>query len=336
MSFIWPAMLFTLILVPLLVVLYVGIFRRRKRLAASFSSQWLPKGAQPPPSAWRRHVPPAFFLSGLAILLFALARPQAVVSLPRVEGTVILAFDVSDSMAATDIKPSRLDAAKAAADDFVQHQPLNIQTGIVAFSDSGFSVQAPTDDQSAILAAINRLQPTRGTSLATGIQIALNTIAKMNAIPAPRFYSNATPAPSPTPTPVPAGAYTSAVIVLLTDGENNLSPDPLAAAQAAAERGVRIYTVGIGSPAGADLQIDGFTVHTQLDEALLKQISSLTGGVYYNAQSAQDLQKVYEGLKSQLIIKPEKTEVTSILAGVGILILLVGGAFSLLWLGHLP
>jgi Ca-activated chloride channel family protein len=336
MSFIWPAMLYALIVIPLLIVVYGRVLRRRQRLASHFRSQWLPKEAQSSPPAWRRHVPPVFFFSGLAVLLLALARPEAVVSLPKVEGTVILAFDVSDSMAAKDIQPSRLEAAKAAARDFVQHQPLNIQIGVVAFSDSGFSVQAPTDDQSAILAAIDRLEPTHGTSLATGIQISLNTIANMNAIPAPRFYSNATPAPSPTPTPVPPGTHTSAVIVLLTDGENNLSPDPLAAAQAASERGVRIYTVGIGSPGGTDLQVDGFVVHTQLDEPLLKQISLLTGGTYYNAQSAQDLQKVYDNLKSQLVVKPEKTEVTSFLAGAGLLILLVGGAFSLLWLGHLP
>jgi Ca-activated chloride channel family protein len=276
-----------------------------------------------------------FFFAGLAVLLLALARPQAVVSLPRTEGTVILAFDVSNSMAAQDLKPSRLDAAKAAAENFVKQQPLSVQTGIVAFSDSGFSVQAPTNDQSALLAAINRLEPTRGTSLATGIQVSLKTIADLNAVPAPHFYSNVTPAPTPTPTAVPSGTYTNAIVILLTDGENNLSPDPLAAAQAAAQRGVRVYTVGIGSPAGADLQIDGFTVHTQLDEALLKQISSLTGGVYYNAQSAQDLLKVYDTLESKLVIKPEKTEVTSILAGAGVFILLIGSAFSLLWLGRL-
>ncbi|HLE30515.1 MAG TPA: VWA domain-containing protein, partial [Anaerolineales bacterium] len=142
--------------------------------------------------------------------------------------------------------------------------------------------------------------------------------------------------PTPTPTPVPKGAYTSAVIVLLTDGENTVSPDPLAAAQAAADRGVRIYTVGVGSAAGATLHIEGFTIHTQLDEAMLQRISLLTDGAYSNAESEQDLRTIYENLDPQLVIKPEKMEVTSIFAGASILMLLIGGAFSLLWFGRLP
>lgn len=336
MSFIWPAMLFSLVLIPLLVVLYLGIQRRRRQFATHFGSLWQTTGTQVSPPGWRRHISPVFFLAGLTILLLALARPQTVVSLPKVEGTVILAFDVSDSMAADDLKPTRLDAAKAAAIDFLEKQPLTVQIGVVAFSDSAFSVQVPTDDQAAILAAINRLAPTRGTSLATGILTSLNTIAGMNAIPTPYFYSNVTPEPTPTPTPVPSGVYSSAVIVMLTDGENNINPDPLAAAQTAAERGVRIYTVGIGSPTGTNLKVNGFMVHTQLDEVLLKQISSLTGGAYYNAASAQDLLKVYNNIESQLVIKPEKTEVTSFLAGAGVFVLLVGGAFSLFWFGRLP
>jgi Ca-activated chloride channel family protein len=336
MSFIWPAMLFSLVLVPLLVAFYLRIQQRRRQFTANFGSRWLTKEAQAASPGWRRHISPAFFLAGLSILLLALARPQTVVSLPKVEGTVILAFDVSDSMAADDLKPTRLEAAKAAARDFIEKQPLSVQTGVVAFSDSGFSVQAPTNDQTAILAAIDRLEPTRGTSIATGILVSLNAIANMNAIPTPYLYSNITPEPTATPTPMLPGDYSSAVIVLLTDGENNLSPDPIQAAQSAAERGVRIYTVGIGSPAGTTIQIKGFAIHTQLDEALLKQISSLTDGEYYNAQSAQDLLKVYDNIKSQLVIKPEKTEVTSLLAGAGVFILLIGGACSLLWFGRLP
>jgi Ca-activated chloride channel family protein len=333
MSFIWPAMLYTLLLIPLLALFYVRIQRRRRKFRAQFGDQWTQQAAAPP--SWRRHIPAVFFSAGLTVLLLALARPEAVVSLPRVEGTVILAFDVSDSMAAGDIQPSRLEAAKAAAREFVDQQPISMQTGVIAFSDSGFSVQLPTNDQSAILAAINRLEPTRGTSLGTGILASLNTIANLNALPTPQYYSNVTPAPSPTPTPVPPGTYTSAAIVLLTDGENNLDPDPLAAARTAAERGVRIYTVGIGSPAGADLQVEGFMIHTTLDEGLLKKISSISGGSYYNAESAQDLLKVYRNLEEKLVIKPEKTEVTSLLVGAGIFILLLGSVFSLLWFGKL-
>jgi Ca-activated chloride channel family protein len=233
------------------------------------------------------------------------------------------------------MQPSRMEAAKAAARDFVERQPVGVQVGIVAFSDSGFSVQAPTNDKEAILAAISRLTPQRGTSLANGILVSLNTIFSQGD-QAPQLYSNLTPSPSPTPTPVPEGTHTSAVIVLLTDGENNERPDPLAAAQTAADRGVRIYTVGIGSATGATLHINGFTVQTQLNEAMLQQISQITDGTYYNAESEQELVQVYDNLNPQLVVKPEKMEVTSIFAGASILILLIGGLFSLFWFGRLP
>src|SRR5947208_5814163 len=258
MSFIWPPMLLSLLLMPLGVALYLRLQRRRRRLAASYGSLGLVQEAAGRRLGGRRHVPPALFLLGLTLLAIALARPQTVLSLPKVEGTVILAFDVSGSMAADDLKPTRMEAAKAAARAFVQRQPRTVQIGVVAFSDSGFSVQAPTNDQEAILAAIDRLAPARGTSLANGILASLNTIAAADGRQTPRLYSNLTPTPTPTPTPVPKGTYAPAVIVLLTDGENTAPPNPLAAAQVAADRGVRIDTVGIGSAAGATLRVEGF------------------------------------------------------------------------------
>ena len=342
MSFIWPAMLILLLLIPPVVALYIRM-QRRRRLAARYGSLGLVPGAVERQLGLRRHIPPAFFLVGLTLLTLALARPQAVVSLPRVEGTVILAFDVSGSMAADDMKPTRIEAAKAAVRDFVQRQPPSVRIGVVAFSDSGFAVQAPTNDQETLLASINRLTPTRGTSLAQGILASLNTIAASaeqgvsgETSEEPPHLSNLTPMPTPAPTPVPAGKHMPAVIILLSDGENTVSPDPLAAAQTAADRGVRIYTVGIGSAAGATLHIEGFTIHTQLDEAMLRQISQFTDGAYYNAENEQDLRTIYENLDPQLVIKPEKMEVTSIFAGVSLLVLLIGGAFSLLWFSRLP
>lgn len=336
MSFIWPAMLLSLLLIPLFVMLYLRMQQRRRRLAASYGSFGLVQGAAGPGLGLRRHLPPALFLAGLTILLLAMARPQTEVSLPRLEGTVILVFDVSGSMAADDLKPTRMEAAKVAAREFVQHQPATVQIGVVAFSDGGLTVQTPTNDQEAILATINRLTPQRGTSLGQGILVSLNTIAAVGAEPALRLYSNLTPTPIPTPTPVPYGTYTPAVIVLLTDGENNESPDPLAAAQAAADRGVRIYTVGIGSAAGTTLHVDGFTVHTRLDEAALQRIAQLTDGAYFQAENEQDLRTIYDNLNPELVVKPEKMEVTSIFAGASILIWLIGGAFSLLWFGRWP
>ena len=328
-------MLLLLLLIPLFVVLYIRMQQRRRRLAASYGSLGLVQETAGHGLGSRRHIPAALFLLSLTLLIVALARPQTVVSLPRVEGTLILAFDVSGSMAADDLKPTRMEAAKAAARDFVQHQPPGVQIGVVAFSDGGFSVQAPTNDQEAILASINRLTPQRGTSLAHGILASLNAIA-VDAGQASPFNSSLSPTPETMPTPEPEGTYMSAVIVLLTDGDNTAPPDPFAAAQAAADRDVRIYTVGIGSASGATLHIDGFTVHTQLDEATLQQIAQLTEGAYYNAETEQDLQKIYENLVPQLVIKPENMEVTSLFAGVGILVLLIGGIFSLVWFGRLP
>lgn len=331
-------MLLFLIVIPLFLLLYLGLQRRRRRFLASYGSLGMVQGAMGRGLGLRRHIPPALFLAGLTILVIALARPQAVVSLPRVEGTVILAFDVSGSMAADDLQPTRMEAAKAAAVEFVKRQPSTVQIGVVAFSDGGFAVQPPTNDQEKILASINRLVPQRGTSVGRGILASLETIAagKGEITQGEELNSTGDPSPAPTPTPVPEGSYTSAVIVLLTDGENNASPDPLAAALTAADRGVRIYTVGIGSAAGTILEVNGFTVHTQLDEAALQQIAQLTDGAYFNAQNEEDLRKIYDDLTPQLVIKPEKMEVTSILAGASILILLIGGTFSLLWFSRLP
>lgn len=331
MSFIWPVMLILLLLVPLCIGLYVRLQQRRRRILAQYGSFGFVRASAGRPLGRRRHVPPALFLVGLTILLVALARPQTEVSLPRVEGTVILAFDVSGSMAADDLKPTRMDAAKAAARDFVDRQPHGVKIGIVAFSDSGISVQTPTNDQDTVLAAINRLTPQRGTSLGQGILASLDAIAVSNG-EGQRLYSNLTPSP----TPVPKGTFTSAVMILLTDGENNENPDPLAAARAAAERGVRIYTVGIGSPAGTTLHINGFTVRTRLDAELLQRIAQTTEGSYYSADNQDDLRSIYQNINPQLVIKPEETEVTSLFAGAGIVLLLIGGVFSMLWFGRLP
>jgi Ca-activated chloride channel family protein len=336
MTFIWPVMLVCLILIPLFVALFFWLQRRRNKIASKYGNLGFMQGASGNRAGKRRYVPPILFLAGLAILLLALGRPQMVVSLPRIEGTVILAFDVSGSMAADDLKPTRMDAAKTAADDFVGRLPPTVQIGVVAFSDNGFAIQPPTYDKDTILAAIGRLTPQRGTSLGNGIQASIKTIETDFKQTGPLQLSQITPEATATPTPVPQGFHQPAVIVLLTDGENNESPDPLAAAQAAADRGIRIYTIGIGSTAGTELTVNGFTVFTQLDEGMLQQIAQVTGGVYYNAQTEKDLYSIYDNLDPQLVIKPEKMEVTSIFAGASIAILIVGGVFSLFWFSRLP
>jgi Ca-activated chloride channel family protein len=339
MSFIWPAMLVFLLVVPIFIGMYLRLQSRRRALAASFGSLGFGAAAlgsgRPASLGLRRYLPPALFLIGLTLLMLALARPQAIVSLPKIEGTVILAFDVSGSMAATDMEPTRMEAAKSAAREFIQRQPSTVQIGVVAFSESGFSVQAPTNNQEAVLASVNRLSPQRGTSLANGILSSLITIAgrdPQDILPSSSEATEPTPAPIP---PEPEGTYDSAVIVLLTDGDNNAPPDPLEAAQAAADREVPIYTLGIGNPAGTVLEIEGYNYFTQLNEPMLQAISELTGGTYYNAASEEDLQAIYKNLTPRFVIRPEKMEITSILAGASLFILLLGGIFSLLWFGRL-
>ncbi|HMB25340.1 MAG TPA: VWA domain-containing protein [Anaerolineales bacterium] len=338
MSFIWPSLLLALVLVPLLVLLYIQLQRRRHRFAARYGSLGLVHDARGSGIGFRRHIPALIFLAGITILIFSLARPQATVSVPKNEGTVILTFDVSGSMAATDFQPNRMEAAKVAAKQFVENQPASIAIGVVVFSDGGISVQAPTDNRDETLSTIDRLVPRRGTSVGNGILVALNTIV-VHAGDPPILNTSGTgdPAAEPIePIPAPQGWYPSAAIVLLSDGENNEDPDPAIAADLAADLGVRVYTVGIGSPAGVDLQVEGFTVHTSLDEATLQAIAETTGGTYYNAGDEEQLRRVYGDLKPQLSIKPEKIELTSIFAGVGMIIFLIGGLLSLLWFGHVP
>jgi Ca-activated chloride channel homolog len=336
MSFLWPAMLLLVVAIPLGAGVYLALERRRGRRVAAYGALGVAAVNPGRRGIVRRRIVAAYTLVGLAILVVALARPQTVVSVPRLDGTVILAFDVSGSMAADDLAPTRMEAAKAAARTFVAAQPATVQIGVVAFSDSGFSIQVPTDDPAMVTAAIDRLTPQRGTSIGRGISESLTVIAAADAGPAAGFYSNRSPDPTPEPTPVPKGTYTSAAIVLLTDGENNQMPDPLEAAADAADRGVRIYTVGIGSAAGATLDIEGFKVHSRLDEATLQQIADLTGGTYYAATDAAGLTAIYAGIDTRLTVKPEEMEVTSLFAGAGLLVLLVGAGASLAWIGRLP
>ncbi len=275
MSFLWPVMLLLALTIPVGVALYVARERgRRRRLDAYRATPVaaVADGVRPRRSrTLRRRLPAVFMLAGLALLVVAMARPEGVVRIPSLESTVILSFDVSGSMAATDLAPNRMEAAKAAAKAFVERQPRSVRIGVVAFSDNGFSIQAPTADQGQVLAAIDRLSPQRGTSLGQGILTSLATIVAADADPAAGYYTNRSPGPTLQPTPVPAGTYTSAVIVLLSDGENTQRPDPVETAKAAADRGVRIFTVGIGSTAGTTIEVEGFKIHSQLDEATLKR-----------------------------------------------------------------
>jgi Ca-activated chloride channel family protein len=317
------------LLIPLFVVGYGRLLRRRQQALADLGPLGLVQSSSGSNLGRKRHIPPFIFLLGLTILFFGLARPEMLVDLPRVEGTVILAFDVSSSMAAEDLEPTRMEAAKVAARSFVENQPSTIEIGVVAFSNGGLVVQPPTDDQTAVLATIERLDPQGATSLGQGIFSALNAIAG-EAIPIDPAALEADAVE------LDIGNYSSAVVLLLTDGENTEAPDPLQIAQLAANAGIRIYPVGIGSAEGTVLEIDGFSILTQLNETMLQEIASLTNGTYYHAEDEATLQEIYENVDLQLAIGGEMMEVTAGFAGRGLLCLLIAAAVSLRWFGRMP
>jgi Ca-activated chloride channel family protein len=329
MSFIWPLMLITLIFIPLLIGIYFRLLRRRQQITANLGALGIVQNSSGRELGKRRHAPPTLYLLGLTFLMIGLARPEMIVNIPRTEGTVILAFDVSNSMAADDLEPTRIGAAKEAARVFVENQPRSISVGVVAFSNGGLVVQQPTNDQAAILTAIERLSPQGGTSLGQGIFTSLNAIAGEAIAIDETALEEGAPA-------IDIGYYPSAVVLLLSDGENTRPPEPLEITQLAAEAGVRIYPVGIGSPEGAVLQIDGFNILTQLNETTLEEIASLSNGQYYYAEDKDSLVEIYKNIDLQLTIKEEMTEVTSVMAGISMLLLLIGGVLSLIWFGRVP
>jgi Ca-activated chloride channel family protein len=327
MSFIWPKMLALLLVAPFLVAAYVSLVRRRAQRTAELAAQ----GFVPTSSAQRlrrvRHLPFAFFLSALVLLLFALARPQVSLALPQRSGTVILAFDVSNSMLAKDLAPTRMDAAKAAAKAFVEKQPDSIKIGVVAFSDGSLVTQQPTNVQADILAAIDRLTPMGGTSLGQGIFASLNAIAGHPISVDPDALAGDI-------NNVDIG-YIGGAVVLLSDGENTTNPDPLQVAQLAAVAGVRIYPIGIGSTDGTVVDIGGFQLATALDEDELTQIASTTGGSYFHADDETSLASIYKHIDLRITTESKKQEATGVVTGISTVLLLVGAALSLVWFGRL-
>ncbi len=343
MDFLWPTMLWLLLLIPVLILAYIWVQRRRQKYALRFASLSLVKQAMGRGPGIRRHIPPALFLLGMTAMIVGMARPVMNIKTPSQEGTIILVVDTSGSMQANDVAPTRMDAAKAAARTFVQIQPKSVKLGIVSFSDDAFVVQAPTTDQQAVLTAIDRLYPQRGTAIGSGLQAALLALLQAQGIATDAsasqsrgsFNSPLTGA-DPTPTPLPRGVFTPGIVVLLTDGENNLGPDPADVAETLADRGVRVYTVGLGSPQGTTLRIAGRSIHVGLDEPTLKHIAEATGGAYYNAVTEGDLKAVYQNLGTRLVFKDEKTEFTAGFTGIAALFTLIGGMFSLFWFNRLP
>jgi len=330
MSFIWYSMLGFILLVPLLALVYVMLYRRRSRVSRQSGFTFTQDVNRQ--AGTRRHVPVLIFLFGITILLISLARPQATVSLPKYEGTVILVFDVSGSMGAEDAPPTRMEAAKSAAYQFVENQPSVVRIGVVAFSDGGLSVQTPSENRDSTLATIERLVPRRGTSLGNGILVGLNAIVVDAGDPA--IIDSSSLSSAEDVIPATQGWYPSAVIVLFSDGENNEVPDPFMITDLAVDLGVRIYTVGVGSKEGTVINVEGMSIHTQLDESLLFQIAETSGGQYYFAADEEELSRIYDDLEPTLSIKPDELELTALFAALGLLIFLIGGALSFLWFGR--
>jgi Ca-activated chloride channel family protein len=340
-TFLWPKMLVLLLGVPLLVYGYISLVRLRNRRRQELAAMGFAPNAATRRRRRLQHVPFALLLLAVVLLLVALARPQMTLGLPYRSGTVILAFDVSNSMLADDLKPTRIDAAKAAAHAFVDKQPSSIQIGVVAFSAGGLVTQQPTSNKADVQAAIDRLTPMGATSLGQGIFASLNAIAgKPLAIDPNQLGGNAPSAAGDPdgPTAAPGssiGYYGSSAIILLSDGENTDNPDPLSVAQLASVAGVKIYPIGIGSPQGAVIKVDGFSVATALDEDELTKIATLTNGTYFNAQDAASLAKVYDHIDLQVTTNPKKTEVTALVSAISIVLLLISAALSLVWFGRL-
>jgi Ca-activated chloride channel homolog len=314
MTFAWPAALAALVLLPVLVGAYVWSQRRRRAYALRFTNLELLREVAGPSPGRRRHVPAALFLLGLAALLFGLARPSLVLAVPRDEASVMLVLDVSGSMAATDLQPTRLGAATQAAKSLIAALPQGAQVGVVGFS-QGASVVAPlSSDPRAASSALDRLRSGGGTAIGDGLDAALDQLAQR-------------PADA-------QGDRPPAVVVLLSDGENNFGQSPSSAAARAQQQGVRVYTVGIGQR-GAPAYVDG-RIPVGLDESTLQGIAAATGGQYFYAADAGQLAQVYADLGSHINWVREPTEVTALVSGLGAVLFVAAGALALSWFGRLP
>jgi len=345
-KFLWPETLWLLFALPVLVAGYVVLLRRRKKVALRYASLSIVKEAMGAGQSVRRHVPPLLILLALTTMFFAVSRPVAVVTLPSQHETVILAMDVSGSMRATDVQPNRLAASQAAAKAFVAEQPPTTRIGVVEFAATASLVQTPTRNREDIIASIDRFQLQRGTAIGSGIIVSLATLFPNAGIDVSKLIygryarrSNlldpAREAEKKDFKPVPPGSYSSGAIILLTDGQRTTGPDSLEAARMAADRGVRIFTVGIGTKGGETIGFEGWSMRVRLDEETLKNIANVTHGEYFYAGNATDLVKVYKTLNSRLVLEKKETEITALLSAAAAVMVLLAAALSLLWFNRI-
>ncbi len=365
MSLLWPWALSLLILVPLMVALYIEMLRRKRRYAVRFSNLALIRAAMPRYARWRRHLPFALFVAGLAGALLALARPALALTVPLNRATIILAMDVSRSMCATDVEPNRLTVAQEAARAFINDQPPGAQIGIVAFTGLAEIVASPTDDKEALTEVVDGFTTAIGTAIGSAILKSIDAIAELNNAVAPSGVNlragmedgeadqRANPDDAVT-------LYQPDIIVLLTDGANSRGPLPVDAAQQAVDRQVRIYTIGFGTTnpgpmvctreqLGGDLfrggggfpggfgdgsgggNGGGFRRFIVLDEPTLREVAEMTGGAYFQAENAEQLLEVFRDLPSHIILQNEVKEVSALFTALAFLLVASGVALSIRW-----
>lgn len=362
MRFLWPDLLWLLLLVPALAGAYIHALRRRRRSAVRYASLSLVRAALGPGQAVRRHLPPALLLAGLALALFAMARPLATVTLPSEFTTLVLAIDVSRSMRAADVAPDRITAARDAAKGFIERLPSRVRLGIVTFAGTATVVQAPTERREDLLAAIDRFELQRATATGSGLLVSLSVLFPddgidfESAVFGPGFSRNNLQAygsgtdrtggglsldrkPAAVPTsprrPVPAGSYKSGAIILMSDGRRTTGPDPIEAAKMAAARGVKVHTVAFGTKDGAPISIGGWSFYAMVDEETLKQVATITGGQFFQATSGDELKKIYETLGTEFALERQHTEVSALFAAAALFLLVLAGTLSMLWF-HRP
>ncbi len=342
MNFLWPQWLWLAAILPLLVIAYIAILRRRQKRVLRYASLSIVNEAMSTGHKWRRHVPPALMFLALAALVVAIARPEATVTLPSQHDTIILAMDVSGSMRAADVQPSRIEAAQAAAKSFIAETPSSMRIGIVAFAATASVVQPATFNRNDLNAALERFELQRGTAVGSGILVALKMLFPEVEFDLRSYNPRGDPQrgksldetkakAAPALKPVEPGSYSSAAIILLTDGQTTTGPDPREAAKMAAERGVRVFTVGIGTTNGEILGAEGWSMRVRLDEEALKEIAGTTHADYFYAGNALDLKKVYQDLNSKLVLEKKQTEVTALFAALAGALALIAVMLSLWW-----
>jgi Ca-activated chloride channel homolog len=345
MTFLWPQNLWLLLALPLLVLVYLWLMRRKKKTALRYASLSIVKEAMGAGQTFRRHIPPILFLLSIAAMLLSASRPFAVVTLPSQSQTIILAMDVSGSMRATDVQPNRLVASQNAAKAFLAELPRSVKVGIVAFAGTAQVVQPPTVNREDLVAAIDRFQMQRATAIGSAIVVSLaeifpdagldvgnlqygNNRLRGSSIDQPKTEKKEFK-------PVAPGSYNSAAIILLTDGQRTTGIDTMEAAKMASERGVRVYTVGIGTVDGETIGFEGWSMRVRLDEETLKNVANKTQADYYYAGTAADLKKVYETLSSRLTVEKKETEISALLAMAAAVLALLSAGLSLLWFNRI-